>query len=84
MLSEEAATRLAVSPALASIAQGVSAVATKDDLTEFLKNAKITLNTPTTTPLTLAPAPAAVEASSPIQAQAPTRQTRIVAWRHDR
>ena len=64
MLSEEAATRLAVSPALASIAQGVSAVATKDDLTEFLKNAKITLNTPTTTPLTLAPAPAAVEAST--------------------
>ena len=40
MLSSEAATRLAVSPALASIAQGVSALASNDDIDSFLKTLK--------------------------------------------
>jgi hypothetical protein len=47
MLSTEAATRLAVSPALASIAAGISALATKDDIQTFLQKAKNLLNQPT-------------------------------------
>src|SRR5204863_9330908 len=59
MLSTEAATRLAVSPALASIAQGVSALATKEDLDGFLKNAKILLGPPgSAAPVTPSAAPA--------------------------
>jgi hypothetical protein len=41
MLGSEAATRLATSPALASIAQGNSAFATQQQLTAFLKETKL-------------------------------------------
>lgn len=43
MLSTEAATRLAVSPALAAIAEGASAVATREDIDTYLQKAKASL-----------------------------------------
>jgi antitoxin (DNA-binding transcriptional repressor) of toxin-antitoxin stability system len=62
MLSQDAATRLAVSPALATIAQGISAAASKEELQAFLTSAKISLTgTTTTAPALEAPAAAVVE-----------------------
>ncbi len=43
MLGNDAATRLATSPALAEIAQGESALATKEELTDFFQRMKLTI-----------------------------------------
>ncbi len=59
VLGSEEATRLATSPALASIAQGVSASATREDLARFFEAAEARSATPAPTPSTPAAPPAA-------------------------
>jgi hypothetical protein len=61
MLGTDSATRLSTSPALAEIAQGSSAIATKDELSNFLSRVKVSGNAGTNT--TSGAAPAAAPAS---------------------
>jgi hypothetical protein len=58
MLGTDSATRLSTSPALAEIAQGSSAVATKDELSNFLSRVKVTANANTSATGGAAPASA--------------------------